>query len=195
MELRYLPTEIRIGGTAEAPTIEGIGIVYNSLSEDLGGFREIVKPGAVRNLNTGDIRGRYNHDMVLGRTKSGTLKVSDEAGGVRYLITPPNTANARHVVEAVRRGDVSGSSFAFRTISDNWRKEEGQVIRELTAVEISDIGPVDFPAYPATTAGVRAQEQDGEELRAYYQKKIAELNATPARDALGMRLGYTKSNQ
>jgi HK97 family phage prohead protease len=193
MELRYISaTEIRIGGTADAPTIEGIGIVYNSLSSDLGGFREIVKPGAVRNLSGGDIRGRYNHEMVLGRTKSGTMKLSDESTGVRYEITPPSTAAARHVVEAVRRGDVSGSSFAFRTISDNWRKENGETIRELTAIEISDIGPVDFPAYPTTSASVRDMTPDSDEFRAYAKKKIAELEARPNAEAVDKRLAEVR---
>jgi uncharacterized protein len=191
MELRYInDVEVRVEGTDAAPVITGYGIVFNSMSHKLGSFREIVKPGAVANLSSGDIRGRYNHQTVLGRTRSGTLKLTEDAKGVRYEITPTKSATSQHIIEAIRRGDVDGSSFAFRTVSDNWRKENGETIRELVKIELMDVGPVDFPAYPESSAGLRALSHDDEDFRKYAERKIAELNATPDRDALGKRLGY-----
>lgn len=191
MELRYIDAEVRVSGTAEVPIIEGYGIVFNSMSLPIGGrFREIVKPGAIKNLAGGDVRGRYNHELILGRTRSGTMKLAEDAKGIRYEITPANSDSARHVVESVRRGDVNGSSFMFNVNpgGDSWRKENGEVIRELTSITIGDIGPVDDPAYPATTAGIRSANDKAQQE--YIEKKLAELEATPNRDSLGKRLGY-----
>lgn len=162
METRHLPAvELRVTGDDDAPKITGYAAIYNSLSLDLGGFRERIAPGAFDATIGGDVMARYNHELILGRTTAGTMRLYVDEKGLRYEITPANTAVVRHVVESIKRGDVNGSSFAFRTIDDAWSKENGEVIRELRGVELFDVGPVDQPAYPGTsgTVAMRAMEK------------------------------------
>lgn len=104
-----------------------------------------------------DVRALFNHDpdYLLGRTISSTLELSTDKTGLRYVIDPPDTQSGRDTVTSVRRGDLSGSSFAFRVKAQVWREEErdGQtvMIREIEDVDLFDVGPVTFPAYEATS--------------------------------------------
>lgn len=165
-ERRSLPArELRVvdGGDGEAPTpprITGYAAVFNSPSDDLGGFREIIRPGAfTKTIQEGDVRGLWNHnpDYVLGRTKSGTLKLLEDEVGLRFELTPPDTQWARDAMTTIRRGDVDQMSFAFRVVRDDWTNADGQTTRYLGEVKLFDISPVTFPAYPQTSAQVRAR--------------------------------------
>lgn len=150
--------ELRDGGE-RGSRIVGYAAVFNSFSEDLGGFKEIIRPGAFRDaISTGqDVRGLYNHDpnMVLGRTAAGTLRLSEDKKGLRYEIDAPDTQQARDLTALLKRGDVSGSSFAFTvrgTDGDDWRQEGDVTIREIRSVDLYDVGPVTYPAYTATVS-------------------------------------------
>ena len=144
-------------------TLTGYAAVFDSLSEDLGGFREIIKPGAFDRAlkDKHDVRALVNHDnsLLLGRTASGTLRLSTDARGLKYEIDMPDTTAARDVAESIKRGDISGSSFGFRTIADAWPKIEGVVTREVLDLELLDVSPVTYPAYPATQVSLRALER------------------------------------
>lgn len=139
-------------------TIRGTAIVFDALSQDLGGFREIIKPEAIdRTLREGlDVRALVDHDTgkVLGRTKSGTLLLRKTRRGLEVSIDAPNTSYARDLLESVERGDISGMSFGFRTLTDDWRMEDGETIREVTDMIVSEVSVVAFPAYTQTDASV-----------------------------------------
>lgn len=138
--------------------IRGYAAIFNSWSEDLGGFRERIRPGAfAKTLQEADIRALWNHDsgVVLGRNKSGTLELVEDEIGLRVVITPPDTQNARDVMELIRRGDVDSMSFGFRTIRDEWNTKANPPERELIEVALFDVSPVTYPAYPATTVNIR----------------------------------------
>ncbi len=107
-----------------------------------------------------DVRGLFNHDpnMILGRTAAGTMQLSVDETGLRYSIELPDTQVGRDLAAAVARGDVSGSSFSFVPESVDWTKDGEIDVRTINAVRLYDTGPVTFPAYEATTAGVRSQE-------------------------------------
>lgn len=151
--------EVRAEGE---PGISGYAAVYNSLSEELWGFREVILPGAFDRAlkEKHDVRALVNHDpnQIIGRTKSGTLKLSVDEKGLRAEIAPPDTQVGRDVMASLKRGDLDGMSFAFRTIKDQWRTEEGQEIRELVDVELLDVSVVAYPAYSATSVSARALE-------------------------------------
>jgi len=146
----------------DTPTITGYAAMFNQLSEPLGGFREVIRPGAFRNsLKYADVRALWNHDpnYVLGRTKSGTLKLAEDEHGLAIEIIPPDTTWARDLLESIRRGDVDQMSFGFRTIKDSWVTTNGETLRELLEVELFDVSPVTFPAYPQTSVQVRTAEE------------------------------------
>lgn len=140
--------------------ITGYAAVFNSLSEELWGFREIIMPGAFDRAlkESHDVRALVNHDpnQIIGRTKSGTLKLSVDEKGLLSEIAPPDTQVGRDVVSSLKRGDLDGMSFAFRTIKDQWRTEDGQEVRELLDLELVDVSVVAYPAYSATSVSARA---------------------------------------
>jgi uncharacterized protein len=155
-----LIVESRADGRA---AIIGYAAVYNRLSLDLGGFREEILPGAfdrilTRQRGKQDVVALFNHDsnIVLGRTSSGTLELSSDEKGLRYVVTPP--VSRADVLELISRKDVSGSSFAFTVDpkQESFRTgEDGKAIRQIREVSgLYDVGPVLVPAYPATSAAV-----------------------------------------
>lgn len=173
LERRQLPiSELRVESQNDERKIVGYSAVFNSLSENLGGFREKIQEGAFkRSLENGaDVRALMNHDpnYVLGRNKSGTLILSEDARGLKVEISPPNTQWANDLLESMKRGDISEMSFAFATIDDRWEEEHGETIRTLKEVDISDVSVVTYPAYKATNAHVRSASQVYED---YVQKQ------------------------
>jgi HK97 family phage prohead protease len=159
-EENELIVESRADGRA---AIIGYAAVYNRLSLDLGGFREEILPGAFdkilnRQRGKGDVVALFNHDsnIVLGRTSSGTLELSSDTKGLRYVVTPP--VSRADVLELIQRRDVQGSSFAFTVDpkQESFRTgEDGKAIRQIREVSgLYDVGPVLVPAYPQTSASV-----------------------------------------
>ncbi len=167
-ERRYLEAadlELRAESDDAPARITGYAAVFNELSDDLGGFREKIVPGAFSKTLGADIRALYNHDpnIVLGRTRSRTLTISEDNKGLRVEFTPPDSAMARSVLESVRRGDVDQMSFGFVTLADTWEDHDGKVVRTLNEVELFDVSVVTYPAYPQTDAAVRSLEHWREE--------------------------------
>lgn len=160
--MRVQPTEE--GGRK----IVGYAAVFNRRSQDLGGFVEVIRPGAFTEaIQTDDVRGLWNHDanFVLGRNKSGTLRLVEDDIGLRYEIDAPDTQTIRDLVMApMERGDVDQSSFGFMTVSDEWRHEDGQLVRELIKCGLFDVSPVTYPAYLDTKSAVRSAEAAGFDL-------------------------------
>jgi HK97 family phage prohead protease len=163
IERRTFALELRIKGDTD-PVIEGYGALFNSESQDLGGFREKIAPGAFARTikNNKDIMSLFNHDpsMVLGRTGNGTLTLREDKTGLHMEVRPPNTAAARDVIEVIRRGDVTGQSFQFVTVRDSWEgmAADQDTIRTLEEVRLLEVGPVVFPAYTDTKVSARALE-------------------------------------
>ena len=152
--------------------IRGYAAVFESESQDLGGFVEIVERGAFDEVmkSNPDVFGKYNHERVIGRTSSGTMRLMVDERGLRYEIDPPRAA--ADVVELIERGDVRGSSFAFRTKAsdESWnRDDQGRMVRRIKRFSfLGDAGPVDTPAYLSTETYVskRALEMAQVEQRA-----------------------------
>lgn len=142
--------------------ITGYAAVFNSLSEDLGGFREKIDPGAFKKtIGSDDVRALWNHndDYVLGRNKSGTLSLSEDAHGLKIDILPPDVQWARDLMVSIERGDVDKMSFGFRTVSDRWERQDDDEIRTLEEVKLFDVSPVTFPAYPDTAVALRSLDE------------------------------------
>jgi HK97 family phage prohead protease len=170
-EERCVPGIVEIRERANGGSvIRGLAAVYNKLSDNLGGFREVIAPGAFEDTDMSDVRGLFNHDsnFVLGRSKSETLRLNRVREGLEYEIDMPDTQTIRDlVVEPIRRGDVDQSSFGFIVGggNDSWdENEDGVLIRTIHKIrELFDVSPVTFPAYPDTTVGARARDKFLEE--------------------------------
>jgi uncharacterized protein len=160
-ETRAFPiSEIRVEGDKK-PKIVGYASVFNQMSEDLGGFKEVVKPGAfAKTIKESDIRALMNHDpnYVLGRKKNGTLTLAEDEHGLRISIDPPDTSYARDLCRCIERGDIDQMSFGFKTIKDDWHTEDGQNVRELRECRLLDVSCVTYPAYPQTSIAMRSLE-------------------------------------
>jgi len=161
-EQRAFEADIQIEERAEGVrSIIGHAAVFNSLSENLGGFRERIAPGAfAQSAQVDDVRALFNHDanFVLGRNKAGTLKLSEDERGLAIRITPPDTSFARDLMVSLERRDITQMSFGFSVLVDGqtWEEDsDGMVIRTLTNVRLYDVSPVTFPAYPQTDVAVR----------------------------------------
>ena len=140
--------------------LSGYAAVFDQLSENLGGFREQIAPGAFDPVMDNDVRALFNHEphLILGRTLSGTLQLEIDATGLHYRIDPPDTQYARDLTESIKRGDVSQSSFAFRVEDDHWDEDDDErLIRTIKQFKrLYDISPVTYPAYSDTTVAARS---------------------------------------
>lgn len=139
-----------------------------------------------------DARALFNHDPnnLLGRLSAGTLRMMVDNRGLRYEIDPPDTQVGRDVLAMIRRGDLSGSSFAFEVTDEMWVKESGKRIRQIRGVKLYDVGPVTYPAYEATSTGLRSLI-DANDLEAIKAKadaldaRLAEIAARAEKVSLG----------
>ena len=162
-EIRIATAELRVIPGDGAPTkISGHAARFNSLSEDLGGFRERIAPGAfAKTILSADVRALWNHDanIVLGRNKSGTLRMSEDGEGLHFEVDMPDTQLVRDmVIGPISRGDVNQCSFGFYTLADRWDKIDGEWIRTLLDTELTDVSPVTYPAYRQTDVAVRSMQ-------------------------------------
>lgn len=151
----------------EFPVISGYAARYFDGTPDTETQLEAAKweriaPGAfARALERGDdVRALLNHnpDMLLGRTSAGTLRLWEDAKGLRYELTPPRTQLGRQITESIRRGDLNGASFGFKverqSLTTEFRSGRNVTIRTLQSVKLGDISLATYPAYRASSAGL-----------------------------------------
>lgn len=158
---RRAACELRAGGGKSNPRLVGYASIFNSPSQDLGGFLETVKPGAFRRSLDGgaDPLALVQHmpNLVLGRRSAGTLRLAEDSRGLAFEIDMPDTSAARDLLVSVERRDVTGASFAFTVPEggDVWDVRSGQVFRELREVNLHEITITPTPAYSDTTVARR----------------------------------------
>ena len=162
IEVRSFNVEFR--NDPENRHIEGYGSVFNKRSLDLGGFTEVIAPGAFDGvIEESDVKCYLDHNPnrgILARSRNGegslTLSVDDE--GLKYSFDAPHTALGDEVIEGLVRGDYSQSSFAFTVQDESWTKEEdGRYLRTITKVNrLYDVSIVADPAYPDTSVAMRS---------------------------------------
>lgn len=176
-------------------TIRGYAAVFNSRSENLGGFVEIIQRGAFRDVlaQSPDVRALLNHnaDLILGRTKSGTLKIGEDDTGLWYEITPADTQVTRDLMESIRRGDLDQSSFAFSLTREgqDWKEEDGGKLMVRTIKKVSrlmDVSIVAFPAYAEASVALRTMQEVSNETLAAQREALAQ--AAAARRARELQL-------
>jgi HK97 family phage prohead protease len=148
---------------AESRMVTGYAAVFDSDSEDLGGFIEQIERGAFKEaIQTSDVRALFNHDnnFILARTASGTLRLYEDERGLKYEFEAPRTSMGNDLLEMIKRGDISQSSFGFTVDDDEWSNKGGIAFRKIKKVKrLYDVSPVTFPAYPEASVAVRKLEQ------------------------------------
>jgi HK97 family phage prohead protease len=176
-ETRLNVTNFEIRETADGMLFEGYASVFNSRSENLGGFTEFVAPGAfTRSLKSrNDVKLLWNHDagQVLGSTRAKTMSLVEDNRGLKVSATLPNTSLGRDTAELIRTGIIDSMSFGFNVIKDSWNAEGNE--RTLHSVRLFEVSIVAFPAYSSTagTTNVRSVEK----LAKRAEVDMAELEA------------------
>lgn len=163
LERRSFDIEFR---EQESRKVEGYASVFNSRSKDLGGFTEIIDPAAFNGvIERSDVLALLNHDQdrgVLARSRKGvgSLTLTIDERGLHYSFDAPNTALGNELVEGLKRGDISTSSFAFTVAGEKWTKEEdGSYLRTITQIDkLYDVSPVYNEAYEDTSVALRSLE-------------------------------------
>lgn len=160
IQYRFAPEPMRpaeaearkVGGPMK---LAGYAALYDSVT-NLGQFNEVIAPGAFDNANLEDVRFLVDHEgLPLGRTSAGTMTVEADLRGLRYEVSLPDTSRGRELYEAVRRGDISQSSFAFTIDSQAWSESNGQLLRTIQRVGlVLDASAVVYPAYQETTVSI-----------------------------------------
>ena len=170
--------------------VEGYAIVFNTESRDLGGFTETIEPSALEGvLEMSDILCLLNHNEdkgVLARSNKGvgSLELEIDDKGLKYRFEAPHTTLGDELLEGLKRGDISASSFAFVVGEDKWTKRgDGTYLRSIGKIkEMFDVSPVYRAAYESTsvkadTRGMdEAKAKEKIELEKYYNQLRRELN-------------------
>lgn len=170
LEKRVFTIEMRAAAEGESGdakrTVTGYAAVFNSPSEDMG-FIEYIEPGAFRDaIPKSDVRALFNHDpnYILARTASGTLQIEEDAKGLRYQFTIPETTFGNDFAVMLQRGDVSQSSFSFTVKEQEWETKKDEAgnstyTRRIKKVDrLYDVSPVTYPAYHDTEVALRSLE-------------------------------------
>ena len=177
LEIRSFNIELR--DEPESRHIEGYGSVFNERSLDLGGFVEMIAPGAFDGvIERSDVKCYLDHNPgkgILARSRNGkgSLSLVVDEKGLKYSFDAPKTNLGDEVVEGLKRGDYSQSSFAFTVDDEIWTKEEdGTYLRTITKIGgLYDVSIVANPAYEGTSVALRsldafkAQEEIPVEVR------------------------------
>lgn len=160
-ETRNFDADFEIREEQDGMAFIGYAAKFNSWSEDLGGFREQIEPGAFRRSlrSRNDVKLLVNHDTgrVLASTRSGTMRMYEDEIGLRVEANLPNTSDGRDMAELLKRGDLSKMSFGFSVQKDSWNQEMTE--RTLRSVRIFEASIVAFPAYTETEALVRSLDK------------------------------------
>lgn len=189
---RFLPVRAAKVDVQNDRHLVGYAIVFNSLSQDLGGYFERIDPAAVdRTLRSGTnvdalIDHRDESMYMLGSTDSGLLSLKKDRQGLKADIRPPDTTNARDLITQVKAGLVKGMSFRFRPYDPGgdgsgrvWTEEEVPIehngkkvtvlapVRTITDMVFSEVSIVVNPAYLQTDVSARNAASDARALEEF----------------------------
>lgn len=143
-------------------TLEGYAAVFNSPTEINsweGRFTEIIAPGAFKR-SIGDkmpvMQFDHGHHPLIGGLPIGVIRsLSEDTLGLRVKARLSDNWLIQPIRDAIRDGAITGMSFRFTPKDEEW--SQGDTVRTIKAVDLHELGPVTFPAYAATTVGVRSE--------------------------------------
>jgi HK97 family phage prohead protease len=169
-ELRslVLPVERRASDDGKSVTIAGYAAVFGDVADIGGYFREVIARGAfTETLKTADVLAYYDHDRgrVLGRTSAGTLRLREDAKGLAVEIDLPSTSDGKDVATLIERGDITGMSFGFSVMRQEWDETTNPPVRTIHEVELREVSVVSEPAYDGTSIALRSRDAASKERR------------------------------
>lgn len=175
-EQRDLIREIEVRESEDSMKMTGYAVKWGLASHKIGGrFTERFLQGAFsETLQKDDQRFFYAHDptKVLGRTKNGTLRLEEDAIGLRFEVDLPKTTLGKDTFESVKRGDVDGVSFGFRASEEDWdRRDKTNIIRTVKKASLLEVSAVTFPAYPDSEVSTRGHDPFAEYNKQDEQRK------------------------
>lgn len=167
MNIEYRNFKFEMRAEDDSRHIEGYGSVFGSRSEDLGGFYEIIDPGAFNGvIEKSDVKALLEHDSkrgILARCKNGkgSMDLTVDERGLKYSFDAPHTALGDEVVEGIKRGDYSESSFCFTIDKEAWSRDaDGNYIRTVLQIgNLYDVSIVANPAYNDTEVALRSLDE------------------------------------
>lgn len=179
-EKRSINSDLSI--EAESRLVSGYAALFNSESQDLGGFIEVIEPNAFEGVvERSDIFCLLNHNDdrgILARSKQGegSLLLEIDEVGLKYMFEAPKTALGDELLEYLTRGDITGSSFAFSVENDEWEEmEDGRYKRSIKAFrQLFDVSPVWNPAYLSTSVAKRSLDEIKQNKVDQLQKELDE---------------------
>ena len=179
----YFRTDFHTRQENDERFIEGYFIRFNEETELWDGVFEEVAPEAVDDsLKNNDIRCLFNHDtnIVLGRTGNGTLELrKDEKGLFGRVKINPNDKQALDIYARIERGDINACSFGFNIINEEIQnRDDGTVKFILRKIDLHEVSPVTFPAYPTTS--IEARKKDLEQ----YKQRLLETRKNKLKERL-----------
>lgn len=197
-EIRNHNDNITFRNENENRHVSGYAVVFNSESKDLGGFYEVIDKRALDGvIEKSDVLCVLNHNQERGllarsRYGVGTLSLTIDERGLKYDFEAPNTALGDELVEGLKRGDISTSSFAFTVEEDTWEKRsDGSILRTINSINrLFDVSPVFCEAYPETSVDLRSYNNFMEELKKQEienrseeeEKEVKETEKQPEND-------------
>lgn len=159
--------------------VTGYAAVFNSRTLLWEGLEEVISPGAFsKALSNSDVRCLFDHDWgkVLGRTKSGTLRLEEDERGLKFEVELPNTTDANNLIESMSRGDIDRCSFGFIPTEETWDYNTDPVLRTVNEVELFEVSIVSLPAYEDTEATLARSKQEIQQDIAARKKMIQTIN-------------------
>lgn len=179
------------GGT---PKISGYAAVFGEETNIAGMFNEVISRSAFDNVLGDDVRALVDHnpEKIFGRTKAGTLRLEVDERGLRYEADIPDTQVGRDLVENIRVGNISQSSFGFSIDEEVWEERDGDLpLRKITRLaKLYDVSPVTFPAYEGTEVSLRKEARkvlDNAGIRGQSQKFEKALKMKIGNDIMARR--------
>jgi len=180
-ETRTIVSELR-AAEGEERTVAGYAAVFNRETSIGDRFVELVAPGAfAESIAGGDVRALWSHnpDLVIGRTKNGSLQLREDDYGLAFKLKLPDTNQGNDAFKLIRDGYVTGVSFGFRVKEEKWARgnETTPHKRTLVKVELFEISPTAFPAYEDTHVAAREATEALKEVTAQWEKEQAAAKA------------------
>ena len=177
-EQRSITSELTI--STDSRLVEGYALLFNTESRDLGGFVEIIEPtsldGVIEKSDVFCVLNHQNERGILARSNKGlgSLILEVDETGLKYLFEAPNTALGDELLEYLKRGDITGSSFAFVVNEDKWENRDGSYLRKIKSFDLLfDVSPVFSPAYEETSVAKRSLDNILEDQKKAEEAKKA----------------------